>query len=124
VAAAGLSIVTSRESGIAAEELAARYLSERGLSIVGRNYRCRLGEIDLIARDGDMLVFIEVRMRTGSRFGGALASITAVKQRKLIAAAGLYLSRLRSTPRCRFDAVLLDALDSRRIEWLRDVISA
>jgi len=115
--------VTSRASGIAAEELAAQFLAERGLAIVGRNYRCRLGEIDLIARDGDTLVFVEVRMRSSARFGGAGASITALKQRKLAAAAGLYLSRLARTPRCRFDAILLDALDARRIEWLRDVIS-
>ena len=115
--------MTTRDTGIAAEELAAHYLAERGLAIVGRNYRCRLGEIDLIARDGDMLVFVEVRLRSSARFGGALASITAIKQRKLIAAAGLYLSRLPRTPRCRFDAILLDALDGRRIEWLRNVIS-
>ena len=116
--------MTSRESGVAAEELAARFLADRGLAILGRNYRCRLGEIDLIARDGDVLVFVEVRLRSSARFGGAVASITAAKQKKLIAAAGLYLSRLRRSPRCRFDAVLLDALDSQKIEWLRNVISA
>jgi putative endonuclease len=116
--------VTSRLTGIEAEELAARFLAGRGLRIIERNYRCRLGELDLIARDGATLVFVEVRMRSSSRFGGAVASITAVKQRKLLAAAGLYLSRLRSTPPCRFDAVLLDALDARNIEWIRDVISS
>jgi putative endonuclease len=119
-----LSIVTSRETGFAAEELAARFLAGRGLAIVGRNYRCRLGEIDLIARDGETLVFVEVRMRSSARFGGAIGSITAAKQRKLVAAAGLYLSRRARAPHCRFDAVLLDALDPHRIEWLRDVISA
>jgi putative endonuclease len=116
-------IMNSRESGIAAEELAARFLAGRGLAIILRNYRCRLGEIDLIARDGDTLVFVEVRLRQSARFGGALASITAIKQRKLVAAAGLYLSRLRHTPRCRFDAVLLDALDPSGVQWLRGVIS-
>ncbi|MEP6702627.1 MAG: YraN family protein [Betaproteobacteria bacterium] len=116
-------VATTRETGIAAEEIAARFLSDQGFAIVARNYRCRLGEIDLIANDGDTLVFIEVRLRRSSRFGGARASITVAKQRKLQAAAGLYLSRLRTTPRCRFDAILLDALDAERIEWLRDVIS-
>ena len=68
--------MTSRDTGSAAEDLAVRYLTDRGLSIVGRNYRCRLGEIDVIARDGDTLVFVEVRLRKNRRFGGASASIT------------------------------------------------
>ena len=110
--------------GAAAEDLAARYLHARGLSIIERNYRCRLGEIDLIARDGDTLVFVEVRLRSSTRFGGARGSIDAVKQRKLMAAAGLYLSRLKRTPPCRFDAVLLDGLEAKRIEWMRGVIAA
>src|SRR5262249_14364546 len=110
--------------GSAAEDIAARFLAARGLSIVARNFRCRLGEIDVIAADGDTLVFVEVRLRRQSRFGDAADSSTAVKERKLVAAAEFYLSRLARTPRCRFDAVLLDALDAPRIEWRRDVISA
>ena len=102
--------------------MAERFLEGKGLVIVARNYRCRLGEIDLIAQDCGTLVFVEVRLRASARFGGALASITASKQRKLVAAAGLYLSRLRRTPPCRFDAVLLDSLEAPRIEWLRGVI--
>jgi len=117
-----LRVVTTRDAGIAAEALAERFLESRGLRIVLRNYRCRLGEIDLVARDGDTLVFVEVRMRGSAKFGGALASITASKQRKLKAAAGLYLSRLPQTPPCRFDAILLDSLDAPQIEWLRGVI--
>jgi putative endonuclease len=114
--------VDSRARGIEAEDLAARFLGRHGLEIVQRNYRCRLGEIDLVARDGETLVFVEVRLRGDARFGGAAASISFHKQRRLLAAAGLYLSRLRRTPACRFDAVLLDR--AGRIEWLRDVISA
>ena len=116
--------MTSRATGIAAEAIAERFLIQRGLQIVARNYRCRLGEIDLIASDGEVVVFVEVRLRASSRFGGALESITASKQKKLMAAAGLYLSRLRRTPPCRFDAILLDSLDAPEIEWLRGVISA
>jgi len=116
--------MADRQSGIAAEELAVTYLTELGLRVVARNYRCRFGEIDLIARDGDALVFVEVRLRRSGRFGGAGASIDHAKQRKLVAAAQHYLSRHGAIPRCRFDAVLLDALDPKRIEWLRDVISA
>jgi len=69
--------------GAAAEALAARFLAARGLTIIARNYRCRGGDIDLIARDRDTLVFVEVRLRSGDAFGGARASITAAKRRRL-----------------------------------------
>ncbi len=111
-------------AGPAAEELAARHLAARGLAIVARNWRSRRGEIDLIVRDGATLVFVEVRLRRNARFGGAAASITPAKQARLVAAAEAYLATLASVPPCRFDAVLLDGLDSARIEWLRNVISA
>lgn len=111
------------ESGAEAERLAAAFLETRGLSIVERNFRRRCGELDLIARDGSTLVFVEVRLRRNRAFGGAAASITAAKRARLVRAAGLYLGRLHETPNCRFDAVLLDALDADRIEWLQDIIS-
>jgi putative endonuclease len=63
-------------AGAAAETLAARFLAQRGLTIVERNWRRRCGELDLVARDGDTLVFVEVRLRRGNDFGGAAASIT------------------------------------------------
>jgi putative endonuclease len=110
-------------SGAAAEALAASFLQARGLEIVARNYRCRGGEIDLVARDGSTLVFVEVRLRRGSAFGGAAASITAAKRRRLAHAARHYLARLGREPPCRFDAILLDSLASARIEWLRDIAS-
>jgi putative endonuclease len=108
-------------AGAAAEALAAEFLQARGLSVVKRNYRCRGGEIDLIARDGATLVFVEVRLRSSSAFGGARASITAAKRRRLKFAAGLFLSSLRREPPCRFDAILLDGLELARIEWLVDI---
>jgi putative endonuclease len=83
---------------------------------VARNFRTRLGEIDLVARDGDTLVFVEVRMRSGASFGGALESITPRKQRRIAAAARQFLGRFRRAPRCRFDVV---ALDGAGIRWLR-----
>ncbi|MET0217063.1 MAG: YraN family protein [Burkholderiales bacterium] len=107
------------DRGQAAEALAADYLRQHGLSILERNFRCRFGEIDLIARDGDAVVFVEVRMRGRSDFGGAAESITAAKRERLRKAAGLYLSQQRTTPRCRFDAVLVSGADGR-IEWIRD----
>jgi putative endonuclease len=107
--------------GAAAEALAVRFLTGRGLDIVGRNYRCRGGEIDLIARDGGTLVFVEVRLRSHRAFGGAAESITAAKRRRLRLAAGRYLAGLAREPPCRFDAILLDALGLERIEWLRGI---
>jgi putative endonuclease len=68
----------------------------QGLTIVGRNFRTRFGEIDLIARDGSTLVFVEVRLRTSSRFGGAAESITTAKRARLVAAAREYLGPTRS----------------------------
>ena len=107
--------------GAAAEALAASFLTAHGLAIVGRNYRCRGGEIDLIARDGDTLVFVEVRLRHNRAFGDAAESINAAKRRRLRLAAGHYLAGLAHEPPCRFDAVLLDALAVESIEWLRGV---
>lgn len=109
--------------GAQAEALAARHLERHGLTILTRNFRTRRGEIDLVARDGDTLVFVEVRLRTRSDFGGAAASVTARKQQRLVAAARFYLSRLAHEPACRFDAVLLDRLTDDAIVWERDVIA-
>jgi putative endonuclease len=107
--------------GAAAESLAARFLAEQGLAIVAWNYRCRGGEIDIIACDGRTVVFVEVRMRRSHAFGGAAESISATKRRRLRLAAEHYLARLPSEPACRFDAVLLDALAVERMEWLRAI---
>lgn len=86
--------------GETAELLAAQYLSNQGLKLLKRNYRCRHGEIDLILQDGDTLVFAEVRLRSHNHYGGAAASINAAKQKRLIRTAQHYLATLRSaTPR-------------------------
>lgn len=103
------------------EMQAAEFLGREGLAIIARNYRCRFGEIDLIARDGATVVFVEVRSRASSAFGGAAASITAAKREKLLKAARHYLATLQPAPPCRFDAVLLTG-DPPRIEWLRNAI--
>ncbi len=107
-------------SGAQAEALAAAFLSARGLTIGERNYRCRFGEIDLIARDGKTLVFVEVRLRGNARFGGAAESVTASKRKKLIAAAQHYMTSMPGAPACRFDVVALDRLDAANIEWIRN----
>jgi len=103
--------------------MAAVFLVAQGLTIVTRNFRTRLGEIDLIARDGATLVFVEVRLRRNQSFGGPGASITAAKCARLTAAARVYLARLGSEPPCRFDAVLLDSLESPSIAWERNILS-
>lgn len=109
-----------KNRGQQAEDLAAAFLQRQGLTIVERNFRVRGGEIDLIARQGSTLVFVEVRLRSRADFGGAAASITAQKQARLICAAEHYLLRFATLPPCRFDALLLPALDGERIDWLRD----
>lgn len=106
-----------------AEERAARYLEAQGLSIIERNFRSRYGEIDLIARDGKTLVFVEVRARSSNAFGGAAASITATKRDKLTRTALLYLAGIGRTPPCRFDAVLLTG-NNGPVEWVRDAFGA
>ncbi|UXY16744.1 YraN family protein [Chitiniphilus purpureus] len=107
--------------GAAAEAQAADYLVRQGLRIVARNWRCRQGEIDLIARDGATLVFVEVRARADSRFGGAAASITAAKQARIAAAARHYLMTVSPLPPCRFDAV---CIDGGRLQWLKNCFDA
>ena len=110
-------------TGPRAEALAADYLARRGLTIVGRNFRTRFGEIDLIARDGRTLVFVEVRMRRSLRFGGAVESISAAKRERMIAAANGYLATLGREPPCRFDAILMQHLDAASIDWRRDILA-
>jgi len=105
--------------GGAAEGLAAAFLEGQGLKILERNYRCRFGEIDLVASSSAALVFVEVRARESGTFGGAAGSITAAKRRRIVAAARHYLARHRVKRACRFDVVLIQGR-SQEIEWLTD----
>ena len=109
----------AKTRGKLAETLAADYLRRGGLRLIERNYNCRMGEIDLIVADGPVLVFVEVRLRRNLEFGGAAASITAAKRQRIVMAARHYLSGRPERP-CRFDVILLDALDPDRIEWIKD----
>lgn len=110
--------------GAQAESWALQYLQRHGLRLVTQNYRSRFGEIDLIMQDGAVLVFVEVRMRRNSRFGGAAASIDTAKQRRLILTAQQYLGTLARVPACRFDVVLLQDAQGARMEWLKNAFSA
>lgn len=116
---------TTSSAGKLAEELAARFLQKRGLLVVARNFRCRGGEIDLVCRDGKVLVFVEVRLRRNATYGGAGASITASKQRRIILAAQHYLAaHAKADSDCRFDCILLDANTENNIEWINDAFAA
>ena len=109
--------------GKAAEQLAAVFLQRAGLRIILTNYRCRFGEIDIIAGDGPVTVFVEVRRRRSARFGGAGASITATKQARLLRSAHHYLSGAVGTPACRFDVVLIDGDPLEGYwEWLKATV--
>ena len=104
--------------GESAESRAAAFLQAQGLKLQARNWPCRFGEIDLVMQDGPTLVFVEVRLRSRSDFGGAAASVTPAKQKKLLAAARQYLAALRTLPPCRFDVVALSG--SGAPEWIRN----
>jgi putative endonuclease len=104
--------------GQVAESDAAAFLQRHGLKLLARNWRCRFGEIDLVMQDGATLVFVEVRLRSRSDFGGAAASVTPAKQKKLLAAARQYLAALKILPPCRFDVVALTR--SAPPEWIKN----
>jgi putative endonuclease len=110
----------SRVTGAAAEEAARAHLEAAGLALVARNYSCRYGEIDLIMREGETLVFVEVRSRSHRGFGGAAASIDQRKQDRLKRTAEHYLQRQRRMPPCRFDVVTLDG--DTAIDWIINAI--
>ncbi|MBS1186430.1 MAG: YraN family protein [Burkholderiaceae bacterium] len=116
---------TARQrSGQAAEDEALAHLSQQGLTLVERNFRCKGGEIDLVMEDGATLVFVEVRQRSSMAFGGAAASVTPAKQARMIRAAQFFLLRYPAQPACRFDVVAIDGgpKEGSRLSWLKNVI--
>jgi len=110
--------------GAQAEQWAAQYLYRHGLKLVEQNYRSRFGEIDLIMRDGMVLVFVEVRLRRNSSYGGAAASIDTRKQQRIIRTAQQYLTGLAHIPSCRFDVVLMDDVQGLKAQWLKNAFDA
>ena len=120
-------LLNKNNAGLEAEKLAATFLANQGLKLVAQNYHCRFGEIDLIMTDAKTLVFVEVKLRTSSHFGGAAASITPQKQQKIILTAQYYLQQAnyKTEPACRFDAILVSKADLKvddlkHIEWIRN----
>lgn len=118
---------TTQARGAAAESLAATYLERQGLRVLARNVLCRGGEVDLICLDRGTVAFVEVRLRSNPRFGGAAASITATKRRRVEHAARWWLAgpgRGHAQRPCRFDAVLMNSLDTTTPEWIRGAFEA
>ncbi|MDP9065265.1 MAG: YraN family protein [Pseudomonadota bacterium] len=119
---------SSQERGIAAERMAAAYLETQGLEIIARNLRCHLGELDLVCRDGKVLVIVEVRARSRSDYGGALASVTRQKQRRLLRTTRYYWQRCIGwrAMALRFDVVALQgcADGGSAMTWVKDAFRA
>lgn len=112
-------------TGLAAEDLACRHLEQRGLTTVARNYRTRYGELDLVMREGETLVFVEVRYRHGDEYGDGVDSIDRRKQGKLTRTANAYLQSHypNRPPPCRIDVISVSAnLDDPSIEWLQNAL--
>jgi putative endonuclease len=107
--------VTRIETGRKAEDLAAAFLQAKGMTILEKNFLAKVGEIDIVAKDNDEIVFVEVRARASREYGGAAASVGGAKRRKLIRAASLWLQARGWEGACRFDVV---ALDGGRLEHL------
>lgn len=120
---AELRLSPTQQAGCRAEAQAKDYLESAGLHIVARNLRGKTGEIDLVCLDGCVLVFVEVRSRHSSRYGGAAASVNRRKQRRLINTAALLLPwlarhcRLEGPPACRFDVI---AIEADGVAWIKN----
>jgi putative endonuclease len=116
-------------SGAAAEQLACEYLFDQGLTLVGRNFRTRRGEIDLIMQDNKVLVFIEVRFRKSIRFGSAEESITRQKCARLTAAALAYMQyqHVGENTVVRFDAVAISPESNNqpdfKLNWIKNILA-
>lgn len=116
-----------RGDGARVEALARDFLQRHGLAPIAANANYRGGELDLVMRDGDTVVFVEVRYRKSAAFGGGAASVDANKRRKLVLAAELFLAAHRELARlpCRFDVVAAHGdVDAPTFDWLRDAFRA
>ena len=113
---------TPGSAGARAEERAEAYLQQQGLRRWIKNYRCKTGEIDLIMREGDTLVFVEVRLRTNPFFLSAAESVNYAKQQKLLRTAQRFLQerQLLDKQPCRFDIIAINHHHNAGIEWIRD----
>lgn len=111
----------SQQQGLAAELIAKQYLMDKGLIWRASNYRSRMGEIDLIMQDGEYVVFVEVKARSSTAFGGAIESITTSKRQKIMKTAANYLQHYALLHRytSRFDVLILQG-SPPIIDWIPD----
>jgi putative endonuclease len=111
-----------RKQGLAAEAIAAKYLATHGYVILNQNINYKFGELDIVARDGETLVFIEVKHRRNKYFGEPFEAVTKSKQQKIILAAQAYLTKYTcAIPNCRFDIIsLVGDLNNPEIEHISD----
>lgn len=106
------------------EQLAVEYLQRQGLTLLQQNYQCKAGEIDLVMRDGASLVFVEVKYRASSAFGGALAAVTVAKQQKLLRSSRWYLQQHRLHDHaCRLDVLAIEGQPPYRYQWIKNAIT-
>ncbi len=116
-----------RADGARYEAVALAHLERAGLALVARNYTCRYGEIDLVMRDRDAVVFVEVRYRSARGFGDGIDSVSAGKRAKLVRAAGAFLAdhpRLAGAA-CRFDVLAIgEGANAPSIDWRRNAFEA
>jgi putative endonuclease len=114
--------------GQRAEDTAVGFLESQGLTVLLRNYRRRAGELDIVAREGALLVIAEVRTRSSERFGGAAASVDLRKQHRLLRAAAQLLQQRKDLAKCRvrFDVIVVHRPLSRqvRVEWIKHAFAA
>ncbi|BDZ73223.1 UPF0102 protein [Methylophaga marina] len=112
----------ARDKGQQIEQQVSRYLQKQGLRLIEQNYQCRGGEIDLIMKEKNTLVFVEVRFRKNARFGSALESVNRQKQAKIILTAQHYIQTTASSAeQFRFDVVAVRPADSSlQIEWVKN----
>ncbi len=101
------------------EKIAAIELKKNGLKIICTNYHCKYGEIDIIAKDKDTLVFVEVKYRRHNTYGQASEHVTPTKMRKLKTTAEHYLQKLSTIPICRFDVIGINGKENK-IQWIKD----
>lgn len=120
---------STQRMGEQSEQMACTFFQRQGFMLIAKNHHCRFGEIDLVMQDGQTLVFIEVRERNSDKFGSAIDSITARKQKKIIATAQHFLAQhpKHQLQPCRFDVVGIHPSQpdpDQRIQWLKNAFSA
>ena len=115
-------LTSRKKSGNEAEQQACIHLQAHGLKLLYKNFSTKAGEVDLIMRDGETLVFVEVRYRKNADFGGAAASVTLKKQQRIIKASLSYQQKHDPQSSMRFDVVAIEG-DNKELDWIKNAFS-